>query len=369
MIFLFALLVMVILFLAYYLMFFRLYFHKHTIKQEQKDFPPVSIVIAVQNAEYLIEKNLPAFLEQDYPTYEVVVVNDFSTDRTLEILSWLASQHSNLKVVDISNGVLLYPGKKFALSVGIKEAKYEHLVFSDIDCKPASKHWLQHIISQYTPSTEIVLGYGTYEKNKSLFNYFVRVDAFQIGLLYLSAAKIGLPYMATGRNLSYKKSLFYKHNGFSKHLHLASGDDDLFIQQAARKKNTSVCIHPEAFTISFSPPSWKRWFNQKSRHYTTSDHYSLWSILYPGIYSLLQIFFPFVLVLSIFDSSNDVYYLGASILLGFIKWVSQWVVFGLISKKWKENIHAYIFPLAEFLLLILLFIPYMRRKKFTRQWI
>jgi biofilm PGA synthesis N-glycosyltransferase PgaC len=253
MIFLFALLVMVILFLAYYLMFFRLYFHKHTIKQEQKDFPPVSIVIAVQNAEYLIEKNLPAFLEQDYPTYEVVVVNDFSTDRTLEILSWLASQHSNLKVVDISNGVLLYPGKKFALSVGIKEAKYEHLVFSDIDCKPASKHWLQHIISQYTPSTEIVLGYGTYEKNKSLFNYFVRVDAFQIGLLYLSAAKIGLPYMATGRNLSYKKSLFYKHNGFSKHLHLASGDDDLFIQQAARKKNTSVCIHPSFLFSSFNP--------------------------------------------------------------------------------------------------------------------
>jgi len=353
--------------LLYYLLFLRLYFHKNHTPTDTDSFPPVSIVISVQNAAHWIEQHLPAFLQQDYPLYEVVVVNDYSSDNSLQALQWLARQHPHLKVVDISQGIRLYPGKKFALSIGIKEATYEHLVFSDIDCKPASDKWLQYIVSQYKPAKDIIIGFGAYEKKKSLLNYFVRFDTFQIGLLYLSAAKIGLPYMASGRNLSYTKTLFMQHGGFSNHLNLASGDDDLFVQKIAKKKNTAICTHPDAFTVSATPASWKRWFNQKSRHFTTSDHYSFSRLLYPGLYTTMELLFPFAFVLSLMFSPNHIWTM-LSLYAVIVKWLIHFIVFGLISKKWNEKILAIFAPLAEILLLLLLIIPYLRKNKFTRQW-
>ena len=158
---------------------------------------------------------------------------------------------------------------------GIKGAKYEHLVFTDADCYPASNTWLKEVMSNYNDaSTEIVLGYGGFEKQKGLLNKLIRYDAINIALNYFAAALKGKAYMGVGRNLSYKKSLFFKHKGFASHYFINSGDDDLFVNEAATRYNTKIEIKPAAFTVSMPKQTLKDWFYQKRRHITTYAHYN-----------------------------------------------------------------------------------------------
>src|SRR5690606_6056352 len=133
--------------------------------------------------------------------------------------------------------------KKFAMLVGIKSAKNNHLIFTDADCYPASNNWLAEMAAGFTDENKIVLGYGAYEKQKGFLNTCIRFDAFMIAIQYLSAAIKKSPYMGVGRNLAYTKELFFEEKGFSNHYHINSGDDDLFVNGAATENNTSVCIH------------------------------------------------------------------------------------------------------------------------------
>lgn len=234
---------------------------------------PVSIVIAAHNEAYNLEKNLPLVLEQDYPEYEVIVVNDGSHDETEEVLTVLAQKYTHLKVVSVTQSVTFFRSKKFPLSVGIKSAKHEILLLTDADCRPATNQWIKQMQSGYQDDVEIVLGYGPYEKFPGMLNLLIRYDTFQVAVQYFSFALAGKPYMGVGRNLSYKRSLFYRHKGFINHYHISSGDDDLFINSAANKINTRIQIHPGSFVFSEPKKTLKSWITQKRRHFTTGKLY------------------------------------------------------------------------------------------------
>jgi poly-beta-1,6-N-acetyl-D-glucosamine synthase len=255
----------------YWFFFSRLAFYRPV--QEASCCDPVSVVISAHNEAFNLEKNLPAILRQDYPDFEVVVVNDGSHDETEEVLASLAKKYPHLKVVNIRQSVTFIRGKKLPLSVGIKSAKNEILLLTDADCHPVSNQWIKKTVANYTPETEIVLGYGPYSKRRGLLNLLVRYDTFQIALQYFSFALAGLPYMGVGRNLSYRKSLFYRHKGFINHYHISSGDDDLFINAAATKTNTRIVLSPETHVKSEPKTTLKSWLTQKRRHFTTGKYY------------------------------------------------------------------------------------------------
>ena len=167
----------------------------------------------------------------------------------------------------------MIPGKKFPLSIGIKTAKYEIVLLTDADCVPASELWIEKMQETYDDDTEIVLGYGAFHKKKGLLNKLIRWETFHTALQYFSYTLAGKPYMGVGRNLSYKKTVFFRHKGFSAHNNILSGDDDLFINNAATKKNTKINIDKDAFTLSEPVKSWGQWVKQKTRHYSTGKHY------------------------------------------------------------------------------------------------
>jgi len=157
--------------------------------------------------------------------------------------------------------------------MGIKSAKHEILLLTDADCIPSSEHWLKIMQDAFLPNVEIVLGYGAYKKRKGFLNMLVRFDAFHTAIQYLSFALAGKPYMGVGRNLAYKKALFFKQKGFAAHHHIPGGDDDLFINACATSKNTAIVIDKDAFTFSSSPKTWKEWMAQKRRHNATGRYY------------------------------------------------------------------------------------------------
>jgi glycosyltransferase involved in cell wall biosynthesis len=317
----------------YYAWFFsRIAFYNPIVKQKSQQHP-VSVIVCARDEDENLARNLPGVLVQNYQSsYEVVAVNDNSLDDSKYILQELKKTFKSLNVVELTQEAKLISGKKYPLSVGIREAKHEVLLLTDADCVPASEFWIQKMQDAYDDDIEIVLGYGAYHKRPGLLNKLIRFETFHTALQYLSYALAGVPYMGVGRNLSYKKGLFFRNKGFSSINHIPSGDDDLFINKVANKRNTAIIIDPEAVTRSAPKRRWKDWFKQKTRHYSTAKFYKPTHKFLLGAYLLSQfLFYPlFVASLILFDWRFALAVFGVRLIL-------QSVVFYKSMKKMGES--------------------------------
>ncbi|MDB4918104.1 MAG: transrane glycosyltransferase [Mucilaginibacter sp.] len=234
---------------------------------------PISVIISARNEANNLRENLPAILEQNYPDFEVVVINDCSYDSSDEVLEELSKIYPRLKVVTITEHDRFKTGKKFALTLGIKAAKNEHLLFTDADCMPASYNWITYMAANFNGSIQIVLGYSPYKKTRNFLNPFIRFETIKTAINYLSAAVNGDAYMGIGRNLAYTKTLFFNAKGFAAHMHILSGDDDLFVNQNATPDNTAIEINAGAFTYSDAKTTLVSLFRQKKRHFGVGKLY------------------------------------------------------------------------------------------------
>jgi len=301
----------------------------------------VSVIICARDEAENLAQNLAGSLVQDYKTtHEVIVVNDNSYDDSKYVLQELKKTFKQLQVVELTQEAKMIPGKKFPLSIGIKSAKYEIVLLTDADCVPASEHWINSMQEIYDDDTEIVLGYGPYHKKKGMLNKIIRWETFHSALQYLSYALAGTAYMGVGRNLSYKKAIFYRHKGFSAHNNIPGGDDDLFINMAATRRNTKINVNKDSFTLSRPATSWSQWLTQKKRHYTTSKFYRPLHKFLLGLYAGTHFLFYPLLVLA------AVFYSWQYALIGFgIRFIIQAFVYSKTMKKLDEKD---LFPLFLF---------------------
>lgn len=272
---LFALFLISTLVQLFYYFFFYARFSFSKVKKAKAGMQPVSVIICARNEALNLERNLPLVLNQDYPEFEVIVVDDCSEDNTEIILKDLEKKYSRLRVTNIKKDAKFTHGKKLALTIGIKAASHEWLLLTDADCSPGSEKWISGMQKNFSKGTSIVLGYGAYRKEKSLINNYIRFDTFFIALQYFGFAMAGRPYMGIGRNLAYRKSLFFENKGFASHRKLASGDDDLFINQVASPENTKVEFSTGTHTFSEAKKTIRSWIQQKKRHLTTGLSYNL----------------------------------------------------------------------------------------------
>jgi len=260
---------------------------------------PVSIIISAKNEANNLQKHLTKILNQQYPNFEVLVVDDYSTDETLAVLKTFQKEHPHLKIIN-STHFEDAPGKKLALTKAIEIAQHEILLFTDADCSPGSPFWIQEMAAHFTKRIDIVLGYGPYIKTRGWLNRFIRFETSLTAFNYFSFALRGQPYMGVGRNLAYRKALFNNTNGYSKHQHIASGDDDLFISQVATPTNVALCIHPDSWCFSEAKKSWPSYINQKIRHVSTASSYKKNIQLLLGFYALCHILMFILLIYFVF---------------------------------------------------------------------
>jgi glycosyltransferase involved in cell wall biosynthesis len=304
--------------LFYYGWFFRLLAFFKPAKKEKSQQHPVSIIICARDDAGKLALNLPGSLVQTYPsTHEVVVVNHNSQDDTRFLLEEFKKSYKGLHIVNLEQEAIGIPGKKYPLSMGIKEAKHEIVLLTDADCVPASEYWVEKMQDGYLEGIKIVLGYGAYKKKPGLLNKLIRFETFHTALQYLSFALGKLPYMGVGRNLSYKKELFFNNKGFSSINHLPGGDDDLFINMVADDKNTNIVVDPEAFTLSEPKQNFAEWVKQKTRHYTTGRFYKGRTKLLLGVYTISHfLFYPlFITSLIVFSWRLSLVVFGLRFLL------------------------------------------------------
>lgn len=238
------------------------------------DRPPVTVVIAARDEEENLRSFLPFILEQDYPKYEVIVVNDGSTDSTEDYLSLMSKQNEHLRSTFVPTGTRSISTKKLSITLGIKAAKYDYILLTDADCMPEGNDWISSMMRNFTDETEFVLGYGGYMEKKGFLNKLIKYDTLFVAIQYLGMAAARKPYMGVGRNLAYRKQTFFDMKGFAGNLHLKSGDDDLLVNRGANEQNTRIEVAPESVTWSEPKKSFKGWYGQKERHLSVSTEYS-----------------------------------------------------------------------------------------------
>ena len=304
----------------------------HTVEQ-----PPVSIIICARNEGDNLHRFLPLVLEQNYEDYEVIVVNDGSCDDTEEIIKDLQKVYHNLYITNIPQETRIISHKKLAITVGVKAAKNEILLFTDADCRPLTPNWITSIVRNFNDQTEFVLGHGNYYREHGFISKMVSYDTLTIAMQYMGFALLGYPYMGVGRNMAYRKSTFFNHKGFAGFLHVASGDDDLLINAFGKKHNTRIEPSLEAETLSLPKTTFRDWYYQKLRHLSTVDVYQSSSKMWIGLEPLSRgIFYLTILLLTIFNYNNPVI---LSIVIGsfLLRFLTQFIIINLTAKTYKDK--------------------------------
>jgi len=329
----------------YWVFFARLAFYKNvSVKPATRS---ISVVICARNEYENLKNNLPLILEQDHPDFEVVVVNWASDDESSILLNQMSSQYPHLKIVEIRENLNFFSGKKFPLSIGIKSAKDEIIVVTEANCRPVSRNWLPLMGSPFSGSAEIVLGYGAIEKKQGFLNKLIRFDTFHVACRYLSGALAGIPYMGVGRNMGYMKSLFIRNKGFISHYRIHSGEDDLFINQVARRSNTRVMLHPDSFTLSGQHHSFRDWMIRKKNQAWTTRLYRSWHRIISGIYSLGIFLFYLLFVVLLVMNYNPVLVLPVFLL----RLIVQIYIFHRCMSKLNEKDLIWFVPFFEIAML------------------
>jgi len=337
-----------------WILFGKLAFRKkNELLPEDNTLSPVSIIIVAKNEAENLYNNLPLILSQDYPDYEVIVVDDQSKDESLDVLKALKKHYHRLEIVYIGPDVVERPGKKFALSLGMKKAKNNVILLTDADCKPLSNNWIKLMVRNLKDKHEIVCGFSPYRKKKNVLNLFVQYDTFHTALNYLSFAISGMPYMGVGRNLLYTKALFFK-NAFNGQLHLPYGDDDLFVNKNADSHNTAVEIHCDSFMLTEPPPSFIRWIRQKRRHLKAGKEYKTSHKCWLGFVWFTYLLFMALFAVNLIVSPLSLFVWG----IFALRIISMMVVYGMVLKKLKMIGLIWFLPITE-LIYNILYVPFM----------
>jgi glycosyltransferase involved in cell wall biosynthesis len=341
-----AFLVVILVQMIYYWVFFsRLAFHKPRKVSGGK--PPVSVIVLAHNQYNDLQHTLPVMLNQDYPEFEVLVVDDNSDDGSDELLEKLTEQHANLRVVKLTQSLNWFKGRKFPLSLGIKSANHDLLLLTDIQFRPAGKKWISEMADSYSQNTDIVLGYSTYD-TPTKFNKWLRFVAFYDGLVYLSMALSGRTFKGIGSNLSYRKSLFYRNKGFSSHYVINAGDDELFVNKTATRRNVRIQISGNSMVKSGKPVSLLQWLAKEKtrlsiRRYFKFSHRTLISVFSTSTF-LFYLIFILLLLLQI----------QWPVVVGLfaVRLISQMIIFGLAQKRLSEKNLLLLSPFFEVILVL-----------------
>lgn len=326
-----------------YLLLFLLGFAK--VKKGAQPARPVSIIVCAHDEESNLRELIPLLLAQDHPEFEIIVVEDRSNDGTYDYLLEMTAACKQLKMVRVVHKPDHINGKKYGLTLGIKAARHEWLLFTDADCRPVGNQWVKQMTSNYDENTQIVLGFSPYTKQPGWLNAFIRFESIVAGIQMISFANHGNPYMGIGRNLAYTKSIFLTNKGFNTHLTITGGDDDLFVNRVATAKNTRVSMGAKAITWSRPKESWREFLHQKLRHLSVGKKYRAMDKIILSLFSLTWMLTWFFVVPAM-GFTLSLYGMAALIIT---RWILQIILIRKATRKLGIGFEVWKTPFLDFI--------------------
>lgn len=347
-------------------LFYALYYFLPLAKYKDPEpdvRPPVSVIVAAHDELENLVVLLPMLLDQEYPEFEIILINDRSEDDTEFYTYELERQFPNFRVVTVKKTPDYLNPKKYALALGIRSAKYEHMLFTDADCRPCSSYWIEKMLSGYKDGVDVVLGYSPYIKLKGFLNHLIRFETLLSAIQYLSQANKGRAYMGVGRNLSYTKTCFFRNKGFASHIKTLGGDDDLFVRDAASNSKINIVIDKEGQTSSIPKKTFREWLIQKRRHMSVGGQYKAADRRRIGAFVMSNIFFYLLAILLLVIHSN-LPILGA--IVG-IRYLAVFIVYMLAARRLSDKLSLPLLPVLDivyFFNYLLLGVSVLMYKKF-----
>jgi hypothetical protein len=311
---------------------------------------PVSIVLLFNDEFEKLKTQLPVLLSQDYPDYEVILVIQSINDDLAEYLENICKEYSNIKVIQMLQDLNFFKGNKFPLSIGIKSAANDLLIFTEAGCSPVSERWLEQIQSNFTEEKEIVLGYfrSTHPGKSSPYG-FRRWVNLSTAMSYFSFALAGRPFMGIGKNMAYRKSLYYRNNGFVSHYKVPVGEDDLFVNKVATRRNVAIAPNLESQVVFGETQRFSEWMRFRKKYFKSGRYYNSWDKFFLNLFT-----FSYVLFLAAFVYLLIVQYLFYPVLALFIlRLFSQLFIFKKCMIRLSERNLLLLSPINEVLLLIM----------------
>ncbi|TXD78723.1 glycosyltransferase [Algoriphagus ratkowskyi] len=261
-------------------------------KSSSENEEGVTVVICAHNEFSNLKTLIPKLFEQDYPLFDVMVVNDRSSDSTRRLLEKMMESFPKLRSVTIKYTPPHVTAKKFALTLGIKVAKHDVMLLTDADCLPESDQWIRKMTEPIrNQGKTFAVGFSGYEQKPGFLNNWIQFETLLTALYYMSFGLWKRPFMAVGRNLSYRRSFFMDVKAFKNLWHIEGGDDDLFVNLYTNGRNTEIVLDPEANTISKPKENRKDYFIQKKRHLHAGKHYDGEDKRKIGLYSFSHALF------------------------------------------------------------------------------
>ena len=318
---------------------------------------PVSVVVCAHDEADNLRELIPQLLSQDYPEFEVIIVNDRSNDSTFDYLLEATQENPRLRMVNVKETPERVNGKKYGITLGIRAAAYEWILLTDADCRPTGPNWIRSMSRHFTKDAKFVLGFSPYLRKPGFLNRFIRFETILTAIQYFAFGWMGNPYMGVGRNLAYRKSLFLQQKGFNNFLHVTGGDDDLFVNMHARGSNTRLEIQPDSQTYSEPKATWRSFYQQKIRHLSVGKRYRFSHRFLLGLFSLTWILTWFIWLASLiwlltsFGGRELVFRHETYLIFGpfLLRWILLLMLFSKMLKKASVGFSLWTVPLLDFI--------------------
>lgn len=332
--------------IVYYFFFSFFAFESKKTPSINKNIP-ISVIVYTKNNASILKEFLSKITKQKHPDFEIVIINNASTDNTLAVLEELTQNYSNLKIVDVQNNEAFWGNKKYALTLGIKAAKHKHLLFTDVNTLPISKDWITTMANNFSKEKSIVIGYQKLKRKKrSLSNLFLRFHHLTNTMQAFSGAKFGNAYKGFNSNFAFTKAEFFKVNGYIKHLKLFIGETDLFIKDASTKHNTTYSVDINSFASSTKIVSFNQWFAQQKTNAILTASYKPKHKFLLNFYKISKFLFYILAIISLFFNWK----ITLPVIISY--YLVQYIVVGKTAVKLKENTVLWLLPFFDLSLVI-----------------
>jgi glycosyltransferase involved in cell wall biosynthesis len=340
---------------AYYAGLYRS-LYTHPTQGLSTELPPLSVIIVCKDQTESLQAHLNAVLSQDYPEFEVIVVHDHAATEADDLLKRLEAEHRNLYHTFIPQSARYISHKKLGIAMGIKAAHHDIFVFTEPDSYPLSDQWLRRIAAHFMPTTDIVLGYSNYEAEGS--HTVALYDRLLQQMRSLGMANEGHPYTASGRNMAYRRRLYQAQHGFTAHLALQRGEDDLFINQAATGRNTRVMTDAES-QVLIAAPTYRVWREEKISYMATGRFFRGLPHLVASAETPLRLLFlvtnTALLAVAVGQlcgqgiSMDGVVWTALPVVLWLVRWLLQGHVMHRVARVFGCPAYFFLLPVLDWL--------------------
>ena len=338
--YLFTFIGIVLLNIIFFIIYGRFGFSKNESLQSTSE-PPISVLVYCKNQAESLKEFIPKLINQNYSNYEIVIVSNHSYDDTIEVFESFEENHDHIKLVDVENNEAFWGSKKYALTLGVRKAKNNFLLFTSPEVEIIDENWIKSHAFHFANGVENIFGYTNKVKAKGLSSLIIRFCNFMSSLNQIGLGSIIKPFKTNEYNFGYTKELFFENNGYTNQVLVPKENNNLLLSKNITTKNSRYIVNNESMVFS-KTIKFKDWFYKKRKNYIAQKKYPFSVKLILFLFFTTEILFWTTAITGGILFKHPFWF----IVIG-IRFLIVGIILGKCAFKLKDKNLLYFFPFLE----------------------